>query len=123
MILIEMENKKESSGVLENNNITDSSVPDEQGIVAATSTLSALSNPQRLQILCHLVRHSELSVGALQERMSLSQSALSQHLARLRLIGLVETRKEKQAVYYRVGRDDVTQILQLLHDLYCEIEI
>jgi ArsR family transcriptional regulator, virulence genes transcriptional regulator len=97
------------------------SVPDASGIALATTTLSALSNPQRLNILCQLVQNRELSVGALQERLELSQSALSQHLARLRLIGLVETRKEKQAVYYRVAREDVTRILEVLHDLYCKV--
>jgi len=111
-----------SSSILENNNISNVEVPDDSGIATATTTLSALSNPQRLHILCHLVQNGELSVGALQEKMELSQSALSQHLARLRLIGLVETRKEKQAVYYRVGREDVSRILQLLHDLYCSLD-
>ena len=109
-----------SSSILENNNINKTAVPDDAGIEAASSVLSALSNPQRLQILCHLVRNGEMSVGSLQERMELSQSALSQHLARLRLIGLLETRKEKQTVYYRVARDDVNRILNLLHSLYCE---
>ena len=117
-----MEKSKASSSILENNNIKEVVVPDEAGIEVASGVLSALSNPQRLQILCHLVRNGELSVGSLQERMELSQSALSQHLARLRLIGLLETRKEKQAVYYRVARDDVSRILVLLHDLYCENE-
>ena len=117
-----MEKSPESSSILENNNIIGVDVPDASGIATATTTLSALSNPQRLHILCHLVQNGELSVGSLQEKMDLSQSALSQHLARLRLIGLVETRKEKQAVYYRVGREDVSRILQLLHDLYCELD-
>jgi ArsR family transcriptional regulator, virulence genes transcriptional regulator len=117
-----MGKRKESSGILEKVNIKEIVVPDEAGIVAASGILSALSNPQRLQILCHLVRHGELSVGSLQDRMELSQSALSQHLARLRLIGLLETRKEKQAVFYRVARDDVSRILELLHDLYCDVD-
>ena len=111
-----------SSSILENNNIQNVSVPDAAGITLATTTLSALSNPQRLHILCHLVQCGELSVSALQERLELSQSALSQHLARLRLIGLVETRKEKQAVFYRVARGDVSRILSLLHDLYCRAD-
>lgn len=117
-----MAKSSKSSSILESCNIDKMAVPDKEGIIAASGILSALSNPQRLQILCHLVTNKELAVGALQERMELSQSALSQHLARLRLIGLVETRKEKQAVYYRVGRHDVTQILELLHDLYCKHE-
>jgi ArsR family transcriptional regulator, virulence genes transcriptional regulator len=97
-------------------------IPDEQGIEQATEMLSALSNSQRLHILCHLVKDGELSVGALLERVALSQSALSQHLARLRQINLVSTRREKQTVYYRVDREDVAQILALLHDLYCSRE-
>jgi DNA-binding transcriptional ArsR family regulator len=112
-----------SSDILDKCNIDSIIVPDDEGIATASGILSALSNPQRLHILCHLVREGELSVGALQDRMDLSQSALSQHLARLRLIGLVETRKEKQTVYYRVGRDDVSKILSLLHELYCSTEI
>lgn len=107
----------QSSDILEKYNIM---VPDASGIIEASNILSALSNPQRLQILCHLVTHGELSVGELLERMDLSQSALSQHLARLRLIGLVETRKEKQTVYYKVGREDVNEILHMLHRLYCK---
>jgi DNA-binding transcriptional ArsR family regulator len=86
---------------------------------AAVEVLAAIANPQRLEILCHLVRCGEMSVGSLQDRVQLSQSSLSQHLARLRLIGLVETRRVKQAVYYRVEREDVNRILSVLHELYC----
>jgi len=111
-----------SSDILENVNIKSSNVPDESGIAEATHVLSALSNPQRLHILCHLVKEGEMSVEELLNKMDLSQSALSQHLARLRLIGLVETRKEKQTVHYRVQRDDVNQILFLLHQLYCNVD-
>lgn len=93
--------------------------PDRKGISRAAQTLSAISNPQRLQILCHLVNDKELSVTELLQRLPLSQSALSQHLARLRLVGLVETRKDKQTVYYSIAQDDVQRIIALLHDLYC----
>jgi DNA-binding transcriptional ArsR family regulator len=62
----------------------------------------------------------ELSVGELLERIELSASALSQHLAKLREHGLVATRKHRQTVFYSVGRDDVGEILATLHGLYCD---
>lgn len=89
------------------------------GLTEAVSVLRLLSNAQRLKLLCHLCTEGELSVGALLERVELSPSAMSQHLARLRSEGLVETRKERQTVYYRVEREDVARILQTLHGLYC----
>lgn len=85
----------------------------------AASTLALLANPQRLRILCRLVRHGELSVGQLNEGLPLSPSALSQHLARLRRQRLVVTRKESQTVYYRLHRPDVVEILATLNRLYC----
>lgn len=89
------------------------------GLAEAVTVLRLLSNAQRLRLLCHLCTEGEMSVGALLSRVDLSPSALSQHLARMRSEGLVETRKERQVVYYRVGREDVTRILQTLHALYC----
>ncbi|MGN6377274.1 MAG: ArsR/SmtB family transcription factor [Sphingomonas sp.] len=81
--------------------------------------LKAMANEARLLVLCHLGESGELSVGALVERVGLSQSALSQHLARLREEHLVETRKHGQTVYYRVSDPKVGQLLALLHDLFC----
>ena len=60
-----------------------------------------------------------MTVGQLNEKLDLSQSALSQHLAKLRKQGYVVSRKEGLNVYYRVAKDDVLQILDLLHELYC----
>jgi ArsR family transcriptional regulator, virulence genes transcriptional regulator len=70
-------------------------------------------------LLCHLTASDELSVGGLVERIGLSQSALSQHLAKLREEGLVATRKEAQTVYYRICDPRARQVLALLHDLFC----
>ncbi len=84
----------------------------------ASKLLKALANPQRLRILCLLVEQ-EMPVGQLNERMDLSQSALSQHLAILREKGLVTTRKQAQTVFYRVKQGPVTAIIQTLHDQYC----
>lgn len=85
----------------------------------ATSLLKAMASESRLLILCHLAESGELSVGELAERIDLSQSALSQHLAKLRREKLVATRKRSQSVLYRVCDPRAGQLLALLHDLYC----
>lgn len=85
----------------------------------AANLLRAMSNECRLLVLCHLVETGELSVGQLIERVGLSQSALSQHLAKLREERLVATRKQAQTVYYRVSDPKAGQLLALLRDLFC----
>ena len=85
----------------------------------AANLLKAMSNECRLLVLCHLAECDELSVGQLVDRVGLSQSALSQHLAKLREEGLVATRKEAQTVFYRVCDPKAGQVLALLHDLFC----
>ena len=81
--------------------------------------LKALSNEHRLLIMCYLAEAEELSVGELADRLGLSQSALSQHLAKLREEGLVETRRQSQTIHYRVADPKAVQLLMLLHDLFC----
>ena len=85
----------------------------------AVALLKALANEARLLVLCHLAESGELSVGAMVDRVGLSQSALSQHLAKLREEGLVATRKEAQTVFYSVCDPKAGQLLALLHDLFC----
>ena len=85
----------------------------------AVSLLKALANEPRLLVLCHLAEGQELSVGDLAQRVGLSQSALSQHLAKLREQNLVTTRKDAQSVFYRVSDPKALQLLALLHDLFC----
>lgn len=85
----------------------------------AATLLKALANEQRLLILCHLVSERELSVSALGERVKLSQSALSQHLARLRAERLVTFRREAQTLYYCILDPKAEQVLELLRDLFC----
>ena len=85
----------------------------------AASLLRAMANECRLLVLCHLSVGGELSVGALADRVGLSQSALSQHLAKLREQGLVATRKEAQTVLYRVCDPKAEQVLKLLHEIFC----
>ena len=85
----------------------------------AAALMKALSNEHRLLVLCHLVSEHELSVGALVERVGLSQSALSQHLGRLREEGLVAFRREAQTLHYRIADPKAGQVLELLRDLFC----
>ncbi len=80
--------------------------------------LKALANEKRLLLLCQLVE-GECSVGELNARVDLSQSALSQHLAVLREDGLVTTRREAQTIYYAVAEGPARDILKTLHDIYC----
>lgn len=85
----------------------------------AASLLKLLANECRLLVLCYLAEAGELSVSELMERVDLSQSALSQHLAKLREEGLVATRKEAQSVFYRVCDPRAERVLALLHQIYC----
>jgi DNA-binding transcriptional ArsR family regulator len=85
---------------------------------AAAGLLRALGNEQRLLVLCRLVE-GEASVGELQAELDLSQSALSQHLARLRAAGLVTTRREAQSIRYSLPPGPAHQIMQTLHAIYC----
>lgn len=84
----------------------------------AAALLASMANSRRLLVLCHLVR-GEHCVGALAERVGLSQSALSQHLAKMRVQGLVEARREGQTVYYSLAGTEVLAILETLYGIYC----
>lgn len=84
----------------------------------AEALLKGLGNSHRLMILCSLVG-GELSVSDLNERVPLSQSALSQHLATLRRAGMVSTRRESQTIFYSLADAKVTVIIETLHRLFC----
>ncbi|NCT69019.1 MAG: helix-turn-helix transcriptional regulator [Rhodanobacteraceae bacterium] len=84
----------------------------------AAALLKALANGQRLRILCMLV-DGEQSVGQLNEQLDLSQSALSQHLAKLREEGLVTTRREAQTIYYSLASGPAGHLIGALHEIYC----
>ena len=85
---------------------------------AATRQLKALANVNRLMILCILCE-GELSVTELNELVDISQSALSQHLAKLRDDDIVKTRRESQTIYYSIADGVVKSLIQVLHDYYC----
>ena len=84
----------------------------------AARLLRALANEKRLMLLCLLVE-GERSVGELNARVDLSQSALSQHLAVLREDGLVSTRREAQTIYYALAPGPAHRIIETLHGIYC----
>lgn len=84
----------------------------------AARLMRSLANHQRLLVLCALAE-GELSVSELNRRVTLSQSALSQHLAVLRNEQLVSTRREAQTIYYSLMDGPAVRVLQLLHDEFC----
>lgn len=83
----------------------------------AAEFLTLLGNGKRLAIMSHLLE-GELSVGAIAEKVSLSQSALSQHLAKLRSMNLVETRRDRQMIYYSCKSVAVRRLFMALDDIY-----
>ena len=84
----------------------------------ASDFLSAMANPKRLLILCNLV-NGEVPVGVLATQVGLSQSALSQHLSKLRALRLVATRRDGQMIRYRLASAGVASILTTLYRIYC----
>jgi len=85
---------------------------------AAEVMLKAVANRNRLVILCELLK-GERSVSALQGAIGLSQSALSQHLARLREDEIVATRRESQTIYYSLSSKPISRLIGLLYEFYC----
>lgn len=85
----------------------------------AAALLQAVGNPKRLVILCLLIQQGEMSVGALNEMVALSPSALSQHLARMRQEGLVSYRRQAQTLYYRIEDPNVARLIGTLKDIFC----
>ncbi len=81
----------------------------------ASAVLRAMGNPHRLKILCHLSRN-ETSVSEMEKIVGLSQSALSQHLAKLRQEDLVKTRRLSQTIYYTLNGTIAMQVLKALRD-------
>ncbi len=93
----------------------------EKSASQAAALLQALSNERRLMILCQLV-DGEMSVGQLQPRIGVSQSALSQHLALLRNEGIVSTRRAGQSIFYRIVDPASLRIIETLAELFCPPE-
>jgi ArsR family transcriptional regulator, virulence genes transcriptional regulator len=85
----------------------------------AAQLLKLLGNEKRLLVLCFLAARGEMTVGELVGVVKLSQSALSQHLARLRADGLVTFRRTSQTLHYRVADKRALRIIQVLKEIYC----
>lgn len=85
---------------------------------SAADLLAVMSNKHRLMILCRLVE-GEAQAGALADLSGLSQSALSQHLAKLRDAGIVATRRDAQMIYYRLSSPEAETLLTTLYKIYC----
>ncbi len=90
----------------------------QKNAAAAELLLKQLANANRLMVLCHLVS-GEKMVGELAKSVGLSQSALSQHLAKLREAGLVSSDKRGLSVYYRICSMEAQALLSVLHLIYC----
>ena len=104
--------------------VEDAAVTTDMALMAeraeeAAELLASMANPKRLLVLCNLVER-ERSVGDLAERVQLGQSALSQHLSKMRALGLVKTRREAQTVFYRLASNEVRALLATLYELYCQ---
>jgi ArsR family transcriptional regulator, virulence genes transcriptional regulator len=85
----------------------------------AADLLKLLANENRLLILCRLAASGEMSVGKLAEIVGLSQSALSQHLAKMRDEGLLATRRKAQTIYYHIADQNAQRVLALLKKIFC----
>jgi DNA-binding transcriptional ArsR family regulator len=91
----------------------------EKAATEVAGILRALANERRLMILCKLVERGEDNVNSLAETVGLSQSALSQHLAKMREEGLVTYRRESQTLWYRIADPRIEDLFATLHRLYC----
>jgi DNA-binding transcriptional ArsR family regulator len=86
----------------------------------AARLLNLLGNEKRLLILCHLMMNREMRVSEIVEAIGLSQSALSQHLTKLREDGLITFRRESQTLHYRIADQRVAKLIKVVKKLYCE---
>jgi len=91
----------------------------QEGAAEAAALLKTIGNENRLLVLCLLIQVEEMSVGDILQHIPLSQSALSQHLGRMREAGLVSYRRDAQTLYYRIANPDVGKIIATLKAIYC----
>ncbi len=90
----------------------------EEKAAEVAKLLAAMASPVRLLILCALVER-EKSVTELVNRMSISQSSVSQHLAKMRMLGLVTARRDEKNIFYHLASDQVRSVLTTLYDVFC----
>jgi DNA-binding transcriptional ArsR family regulator len=87
---------------------------------AAATMLSALANERRLMVLCLLISSEEMTSGELADAVGLSQSACSQHLAKMREERLIAFRREAQTIHYRIADPNVNRLIATLKSIYCD---
>ena len=96
---------------------------EDQSLVVA-DFLKTLGNPNRLQILCLLLTNGEMCVNHLHENIAnLSQSALSQHLAKMREEGLLSYRRNAQTLYYKICDERVAKVIEVLKEIFCSVNL
>jgi ArsR family transcriptional regulator len=91
----------------------------ERRAAVVADILRAVANERRLMILCRLVEWGEANVTTLAEAVGLSQSALSQHLAKMRDEGVVTFRRDSQTLWYRIADPRIEELFGALHSLFC----
>lgn len=91
----------------------------EANAVQAAEFMKGLANPHRLLVLCQLAQ-GERSVTQLLEYVNISQSSMSQHLAKLRAEGIVDYRRDHRTLYYYISNPHVARIIGVLYDMYCK---
>lgn len=104
------------------NNISDKAIISlESKAEDVAATLTALANPKRLIVMCSLLE-GEKSVGELASIVQLAPAALSQHLAKMRALKLVSTRRDGQVIFYSLASAEVKAVLETLYQVYCAPE-
>jgi len=86
---------------------------------SSAAFLKLLSNPTRLLVLCRLIE-GECCVGDLEKNLDISQSALSQHLSKMRDEGIVKADKQGQHVFYSISDPNVVEVINVLYDIFCK---
>ena len=94
-----------------------SEFPDEK-IAEATRFLRGVAHELRLSILCHL-GEGPLTVSQLMALTGANQSNLSQHLAKMRMMGLLNCERKSQQVVYQLADPAFAQIIYALKTIYC----
>ncbi|MCK6418661.1 MAG: metalloregulator ArsR/SmtB family transcription factor [Alphaproteobacteria bacterium] len=93
--------------------------PSKKEIAKASTFLKGLANPHRLAVLC-LLSEGEKNVGELIAQTRISQTSMSQHLAKLKAEKIVTARRDHRTLYYSIKNPDVFRVISLMHDLFCQ---
>lgn len=93
----------------------------EEDIDVASRSLKAMAHPLRLKILCILGATTEVSVQDIVDQVGTSQSNISQHLSILRDKGILQSRKDANKVYYRIGDPKILQLIGSMRAAFCSV--